>query len=60
MSGKHVLEQTGGKTYAELKNLIVWAKDTGGMGSFYRSRHELILAFKKGETPPSPVRSPPS
>ena len=33
---------------AELKNLIVWAKDNGGMGTFYRSRHELIFAFKAG------------
>ncbi|VFU08808.1 protein of unknown function [Methylocella tundrae] len=35
-------------TSADLKNLIVWAKDNGGMGSFYRSRHELIFAFKNG------------
>ena len=34
--------------YAELKNLIVWVKDNGGMGTFYRSRHELVFAFKKG------------
>lgn len=34
--------------YAEMKNLIVWAKDNGGMGAFYRSRHELIFAFKVG------------
>jgi DNA modification methylase len=34
--------------YAELKNLIVWVKDNGGMGTFYRSRHELIFAFKNG------------
>lgn len=38
-------------TYAELKNLIVWAKDNGGMGTFYRSRHELIFAFKLGSAP---------
>ena len=37
--------------YAELKNLIVWAKDNGGMGTFYRSRHELIFAFKNGTAP---------
>ena len=34
--------------FTELKNLIVWVKDNGGMGSFYRSRHELIFAFKVG------------
>ena len=35
-------------TLGELKNLCVWVKDNGGMGTFYRSRHELIFAFKKG------------
>ena len=33
----------------ELKNLIVWAKDNAGMGSFYRSKHELCFVFKNGE-----------
>lgn len=37
--------------YNELKNLIVWVKDNGGMGTFYRSRHELVFAFKKGDAP---------
>lgn len=37
--------------YNELKNLIVWAKDNGGMGTFYRSRHELIFAYKVGDAP---------
>ena len=37
--------------YDELKNLIVWVKDNGGMGTFYRSRHELVFAFKKGTAP---------
>lgn len=32
----------------ELKNLCVWDKETGGMGSFYRSQHELVLVFKSG------------
>lgn len=31
----------------ELVNLIVWDKTAGGMGSFYRSRHELIFLFRK-------------
>ncbi|QFT92132.1 Modification methylase RsrI [Roseovarius sp. THAF9] len=35
--------------YDELKNLIVWAKDNGGMGTFYRLRHELIFVVKKGK-----------
>src|SRR5829696_85114 len=45
-----VLEAAKG-VYAELKNLIVWVKDNGGMGTFYRSRHELIFAFKNGTEP---------
>ncbi len=38
----------GRRTYQELKNLAVWAKTNGGMGSFYRSQHELIFVWKNG------------
>lgn len=49
MDWRHLEEiQQAGTRYAELKNVIVWVKDNGGMGSFYRSRHELIFAFKNG------------
>jgi DNA modification methylase len=41
----------GRTTFTELKNLIVWGKDNGGLGTFYRSRHELIFAFKRGTAP---------
>jgi DNA modification methylase len=53
MDWRHLQEvQTAGASvYSELKNLIVWVKDNGGMGSFYRSRHELIFAFKVGAAP---------
>ena len=53
MDWRHMSEilDAGGSVYDELKNLIVWSKDNGGMGSFYRSRHELIFAFKKGSAP---------
>jgi len=30
------------------KQLCVWVKDNAGLGSFYRSRHELVFVFKKG------------
>jgi hypothetical protein len=43
--------EAGHSSYADLQNLIIWAKDNGGMGSFYRSRHELIFAFKSGTAP---------
>ena len=53
MDWRHMGEmlEAGGAAYSELKNLIVWAKDNAGMGTFYRSRHELIFAFKKGNAP---------
>lgn len=34
--------------FTELKNLVVWNKTNGGMGAFYRSKHELIFVFKQG------------
>lgn len=34
----------------EFKNLCVWVKDNGGMGSLYRSRHELVFVFKGGNS----------
>ncbi len=50
MDWRHIreIEAAGGDVYTEFKNLIIWVKDNGGMGTFYRSRHELIFAFKKG------------
>ncbi len=41
----------GESTYNELKNLCVWNKNNGGMGSLYRSKHELIFVFKNGASP---------
>jgi DNA modification methylase len=32
-------------------NLVVWAKTNAGMGSLYRSAHELLPLFKKGQAP---------
>ena len=53
MDWRHMgeMQSAGERVYSELKNLIVWAKDNGGMGTFYRSRHELIFAFKKATAP---------
>ena len=42
------LMEAGLSAFAELKNLVVWNKTNGGMGSFYRSKHELIFVFKVG------------
>ena len=43
---------TAGKAaFSELKNLCVWNKTNGGMGTFYRSKHELVFVFKVGDAP---------
>lgn len=41
----------GNVAYSELKNICVWNKDNGGMGSLYRSKHEFIFVFKHGKAP---------
>lgn len=50
MDWRHLGEAlaAGNAVYEELKNLCVWVKDNGGMGSLYRSQHELVLVFKHG------------
>ena len=53
MDWRHIGEviAAGRDTYSELKNLCVWAKTNGGMGSLYRSQHELVFVFKAGTGP---------
>jgi len=41
----------GQSVYSELKNTCVWVKHNAGMGSFYRSQHELVFVFKSGRGP---------
>jgi DNA modification methylase len=50
MDWRHLTELTtaGRDNDLDLKNLVVWAKDNAGMGSFYRSKHELCFVFKNG------------
>jgi DNA modification methylase len=50
MDWRHIGEvlAAGDDVYSELKNFCVWNKDNAGMGSFYRSKHELIFVFKVG------------
>ena len=53
MDWRHMGEllAAGGAVFTELKNLVVWNKTNGGMGAFYRSKHELIFVFKQGTAP---------
>jgi len=47
----HLLYAAGFAAGLDLLNLVVWYKESGGMGGFYRSAHELIAVFCKGDTP---------
>jgi DNA modification methylase len=51
MDWRHLFEMTCAAREQDLalKNLVIWAKDNAGMGTFYRSRHELVFVFKNGE-----------
>lgn len=50
MDWRHMSEvmDAGRAVFTELKNLCVWNKTNGGMGTFYRSKHELVFVFKVG------------
>ncbi|MEM9167286.1 MAG: DNA methyltransferase [Planctomycetota bacterium] len=51
MDWRHAGEMlaAGAACYKQLKNLCVWVKDHPGMGTFYRSQHELVFVFKHGK-----------
>ena len=50
MDWKHLedLLAAGREVYSELKNIAVWVKSAAGMGSLYRSQHEMVCVFKAG------------
>ena len=53
MDWRHMVEvgAAGAVAFSELKNLCVWNKSNAGMGTFYRSQHELVFVFKHGRAP---------
>jgi DNA modification methylase len=53
MDWRHMAEVMGAAQgiYSGLKNLCVWNKNNGGMGSLYRSKHELVFVYKVGTAP---------
>ncbi len=53
MDWRHLeeLSAAGRGAGLELKNVCVWNKTNGGMGSFYRSKHELVFVYKHGTAP---------
>ncbi len=44
----HELLAAARSTSLEMLNLCVWTKPNAGMGSLYRSQHELVFVFKLG------------
>ncbi len=50
MDWRHMREvlEAGLAVHGEPRNLCVWVKTNAGMGSFYRSRHELVFVFRNG------------
>ncbi len=53
MDWKHVgeISTAGATVYDDFKNICVWNKTNGGMGSLYRSKHELCFVYKSGTAP---------
>jgi DNA modification methylase len=53
MDWRHMTEllNAGAQVFSGLKNLCVWNKTNGGMGTFYRSKHELVFVYKVGTAP---------
>ncbi|WP_375459477.1 site-specific DNA-methyltransferase [uncultured Enterovirga sp.] len=52
MDWRHMFELlTASRDLYELKNMCIWAKDNGGLGSLYRSQHEIVAVFKNGNAP---------
>ena len=53
MDWRHIrdLIDVGERHYGGFLNLVVWAKTNAGMGSLYRSQHELVGVFKNGTAP---------
>ena len=50
MDWRHLREvlSAGHEIYSDLKNICVWNKDNAGMGTLYRSKHEMVLVFQNG------------
>ena len=53
MDWRHIEEliAIGKALYGEFLNLCVWNKSNAGLGSLYRSKHELIAVFRAGDVP---------
>jgi DNA modification methylase len=53
MDWRHMddISAVGHELYGALLNLCVWNKSNAGMGSLYRSKHELVFVYRVGSAP---------
>jgi DNA modification methylase len=53
MDWRHMddVSSVGRQVYGDLINLCVWNKSNAGMGSLYRSKHELVFVYRVGDAP---------
>lgn len=53
MDWRHMadVQSVGERVYGAFLNLCIWNKSNAGMGSLYRSKHELVFVFKVGQAP---------
>src|SRR6202790_1278001 len=53
MDWRHMddVSAVGRTVYGERLNLCIWNKSNAGMGSLYRSKHELVFIYRVGTSP---------
>ncbi|MEO1922774.1 MAG: DNA methyltransferase [Sphingomonadaceae bacterium] len=53
MDWRHMDDVTAsvGEVYDALLNICVWNKSNAGMGSLYRSKHEMVFVYRVGDAP---------
>lgn len=53
MDWRHLddVSAVGRSVYDDLLNICVWNKSNAGMGSLYRSKHEMVFVYRVGASP---------
>ncbi|HVR90385.1 MAG TPA: DNA methyltransferase [Novosphingobium sp.] len=53
MDWRHLddVSAVGSSVYNALLNICVWNKSNAGMGSLYRSKHEMVFVYRVGDAP---------
>ena len=53
MDWRHLddVSAVGAEVYDTLLNMCVWNKSNAGIGSLYRSKHEMVFVYRVGDTP---------